>query len=331
MPVIIDPLEQRRGPRGLRKLLLLVLLLGALLFAARSALSYWVDLLWFRSLSYGDVFWTTWRLQWGTFLVFTAITFLILYAAFFALKRAYQGYLPSDSKIMIGGQPVNFSVEPVLRIVGIVASIVIAGISGASMASDWPTLALFWYAPRSAGSTADPIFGKLLNFFLFTLPAAELMLGWLLTLSVITCVAAAVFAMIAGGARALDKRSVGHSYAPSPWRGLSFAAAPLLLLLAVDVYLSRFQSLLEHHTIFDGITYTDAHVTLNGLLIVCAALVLGAGIATINTMRRPSGNLIAAAIAPAAVCYLLLGMVGWYVSNFIVKPNELVREEPYIG
>src|SRR5205814_4698824 len=29
-------------------------------------------------------------------------------------------------------------------------------------------------------------------------------------------------------------------------------------------------------------------------------------------------------------CYLPLQIVGWYVSSFIVKPNELVREQPYI-
>jgi uncharacterized membrane protein (UPF0182 family) len=30
-------------------------------------------------------------------------------------------------------------------------------------------------------------------------------------------------------------------------------------------------------------------------------------------------------------CYGVLVIVGWYVSNFIVKPNELVREQPYIS
>src|SRR5208337_3007379 len=34
---------------------------------------------------------------------------------------------------------------------------------------------------------------------------------------------------------------------------------------------------------------------------------------------------------PAAVCYVALQVVGWYNSTFIVKPNELVREQPYIG
>ena len=31
---------------------------------------------------------------------------------------------------------------------------------------------------------------------------------------------------------------------------------------------------------------------------------------------------------PAAVCYVVVGVLGWYVSSFIVKPNELVRETP---
>ena len=38
-----------------------------------------------------------------------------------------------------------------------------------------------------------------------------------------------------------------------------------------------------------------------------------------------------AAILPAAVCYVAVQAIGWYVSSFIVKPNELVREQPYIA
>ena len=66
--------------------------------------------------------------------------------------------------------------------------------------AEWPTLALFWYAPRATGSVVDPIFGKPLNFFLFALPAWHLLLGWLLTLAVITCILAAFFILITGGA-----------------------------------------------------------------------------------------------------------------------------------
>ncbi len=45
----------------------------------------------------------------------------------------------------------------------------------------------------------------------------------------------------------------------------------------------------------------------------------------------PRVRWLAAAVVPAVVCYLGVQVIGWYVGNFIVKPNELVRERPYIA
>jgi uncharacterized membrane protein (UPF0182 family) len=193
--------------------------------------------------------------------------------------------------------------------------------------AQWPLLGLFWYAPRAAGA-ADPIFGRPLNFYLFTLPAWELIAGWLTLLAVIICVVAVFFVVVAGGTRALE-RSRG-TYRPLSWRGLSIAFAFLLLMVAVQVYLGRYDRLFESHTIFSGVSYTDAHITLPGLLVVCIALLLGAGVAAANAFRAQRGRWLVAAMVPAAVCYLGFQVAGWYVSSFIVKPNELVREQPYI-
>jgi uncharacterized protein len=311
------------------KILLLIAIVAGLLFGGRTALSYWVDLLWFRSLGYADVFWTTWRLQCGIFALFAAATFLILYGAFLALKRAHRADLPRDHEIVIAGQPVNLSVEPALRVIAFCVALVIACITGTAMTDEWPTLALFWYAPHAAASTADPIFGKPIDFFLFTLPAWHLIVNWLLTLSFIVTVLAILFLMVTSGARALNKQS--KSYAPSPWRGLSITTSFLLLILAINVYIDRFDQLLEHHTIFEGVTYTDAHIMLTGLLVVCAALVLGAVIAAVSAFRQPRARWLVVAILPAALSYVVLGVVGWYVGSFVVKPNELVREQPYIA
>src|SRR5260370_21654592 len=66
------------------------------------------------------------------------------------------------------------------------------------------------------------------------------------------------------------------------------------------------------------------------MLVVCAALALGALIAVVNAARIPRGLWLVAAILPAAVCYISLQGIAWYVSSFIVKPNEIVREKPYI-
>jgi hypothetical protein len=329
MPESIDwPPTRAARPRRRRRLVLILGVLAVIFFGGRTALSNYVDLLWFRSLSYGDVFWKTLSLQWGVFTAFAAATFLILYGSFLALKRTHLADLPAGHTILIGGRPVKLPVEPVLRLIALGVSLAIAAATGAGMMAEWPTLALFWHASRATGSVIDPIFGKPLNFFLFTLPAWQLILGWLLTLAVITCILAVFFILITGGARALAGSLSRH--VTLPWRGLSITFVFLLLILAMRVYIGRFERLFDDHTIFGGVTYTDAHVTLAGMLVVCAALVLGAIIAAANAMRAPRGRWLIAAVLPAAVCYIAVQAVAWYVSSFIVKPNELVREKPYI-
>ena len=329
MPESIDwPPTHAARPRRRRRLLLILAVLAVIFFGGRTALSNYVDLLWFTSLGYGDVFWKTLSLQWGVFAAFAAATFLILYGSFLALKRAHLPDLPSGHTILIGGQPVKFPVEPVLRLFALGVSLAIAAAIGAGMMAEWPALALFWSAPHPTGGVMDPIFGKPLNFFLFTLPAWRLIAAWLLSLTVIGCLVAVFFVLITGGSRVLAGR-LSRSV-PLAWRGLSITFAFLLLILAMRVYIGRFERLFDDHTIFGGVTYTDAHVMITGMLVVCAALVLGAMIAAANAMRVPRGRWLVAAILPAAVCYIAVQAVAWYVSSFVVKPNELVREKPYI-
>jgi uncharacterized membrane protein (UPF0182 family) len=306
-------------------------ILAIALFGSRTALSYFVDALWFRSLGYGAVFAKTLSLQWGLFAGFTAVTFGVLYLSFSLLRRAHGADMPSGHTIIVGGQPVRLSVEPVIRVLAIGVSILVALITGASMMSEWPTLALFWYAPQTS-SVSDPIFGKPLGFFLFTLPAWNVMLNWLLTLAVILCILAGLFLLITGGASALDgRRSIRYGSSPARWRGLSIAMAFLLSVIAIREYVGRYALLFEPHTIFQGVSYTDAHVTILGMLVLCFALLLGAMIAVVNAMRGSGARWLIAAVVPAVACYFGFGLAGWYVSNFVVKPNELVREQPYIS
>src|SRR5216683_693942 len=325
MPESIDwpPAHPRtHPPRRRRRFLVILAVFVGISFGGRSALSNYVDLLWFRSLSYGEVFWKTLSFQWGIFTAFTAATFLILYGSFLALKRAHLSDLPNGHTILIGGRPVKLPVEPVLRLIALGVSLVIAAATGGAMVGEWPTLALFWFAQRTSSGVVDPIFRKPLNFFLFTLPVWQVITGWLLTLGVITCALAVFFILITGGARVLTGR-LSRSVT-LPWRGLSITFAFLLLILEMRVYLGRFERLLDDHTIFGGVTYTDAHVTLTGRLVVCAALVLGAAITAVNVVAAPRVRWLAAAVVPAVLCYLALLVIGWYVGNFIVKPNELV-------
>ena len=133
--------------------------------------------------------------------------------------------------------------------------------------ADWQMLALYWYGapvqlPASVQQIVDPIFGRPLAFYLFTLPAWQLVSGWILTIAVIVAGVAVFFIVIDGGTRLLGRRG---DTGIAAWRGLSIAAAAVLLMFAVKVYLGRYERLFEDHTIFSGVTYTEAHVTLTGM------------------------------------------------------------------
>ena len=325
MAETIDWPPSRRPPRR-RGLLFIAVALGILLLSGGTALSYFVDALWFDSLGVGDVFWKTLNLRATIFTGFTLITFLALYGSFVALKPARLGEL-AGLPILINGQPIKLPVEPVIRLAALGGSLVIAATTGVAMMSEWTTLALYRYAAVSGSTDVDPIFGRPISFYLFDLPAWELISGWLLTLGVIVTAVAAFFVAVTSGTRLLSGR---RDSGASAWRGLSVAFAFLLAVLAFRTWMGRFERLFDDHTIFSGVTYTDAHITIAGLSVVAIALAIGAVIALVNAVSAPRVRWLAASIAPAAICYLVVAMLGAYVNGFIVKPNELVRETPYI-
>jgi hypothetical protein len=312
-----------------RFVLILVFVAFILFFGSNTALSYFVNSLWFGSLGYREVFWKSTGLQWGIFVVVFALSFLFLYGWFLALWRMHEADLPHDRAVFIGEQRLSLPLRRVLRIAGIALSLGIALISGVALMADWPTFALFWYAPHP-DSRLDPIFARPVSFYLFTLPAWQLIAGWLTTLAVIACIAAAAFLLLSGGTRAVE-RTKGSLVLPLPWRGVSIAFSFFLVLLAVQVYLSRFGALFNAHTVFSGVEYTDAHVTITGMLVVAFALLLGAAIAVSNTFLPARPGRLVAAVIPALACFVIVQVVGWYVNSFIVKPNQLDRERPYIA
>ena len=315
--------------RSNRVVLILVFVVFILFLGSNTALSYFVNSLWFGSLGYREVFWKSTGLQWGVFVVVFALTLLLLYSWFLALWRMHQADLPHDRAVFIGQQRLSLPLRRVLRIAGIALSLGIALISGVALMSEWPTFALFWYAPRTA-SRLDPIFARPVSFYLFNLPAWQLVAGWLMVLAVIACVAAGAFLLLSGGSRSMA-REPGKLVLPLPWRGVSIAFSFFLVMLAVQVYLGRFGALFNAHTIFSGVEYTDAHVTITGMLVVAFALLLGAAIAASNTFMYPRPGRLVVAIIPAIACFAVVQVIGWYVNSFIVKPNQLDRERPYIA
>jgi uncharacterized membrane protein (UPF0182 family) len=318
------PQPPSRRRRGFWAVLIVILVV---FFSARTWLSYYVDGLWFESLGYAAVFWKTLGLQWAIFAASAAVTFLFVYGTFLILKRTEFTADPLGRTIIIGRRVVKLPVESMMRLVALVGSLFVSASAAAIMMADWQIFALYWYAPRTAGFL-DPIFGRPVNFYLFTLPALQSVSGWLLAMAVLSCLIAGFFLLVNSGSWALEGRRTRFDMVPR--RGISVTFAFALLTIAWRVYLGRFDLLTVDHTVFSGVTYTDAHIFLPGLLVVCVSLVFGAGIAVANGFWLNRSRWLIVAVIPAIVCYILLQVTGWYVGNFIVKPNELVREKPYI-
>jgi uncharacterized protein len=328
MPSTIDWPTPQSQPKP-RRIFLFLIIAALLLLGGRMALSWWVNLLWFNSLGQGPVFVKSWAMQWEVFALFAALSFAILFGAFAALRRTHAAHLPSSLPIMLNGRSVEIPLGKALHAVVTVVVLLISLASGGAMAARWQTLALAWYAPQANSGPADPVFGKPLGFYLFTLPAWQALLGWLLTLSLVVTILAALFLLASGGVQ-LARNGIGQ--APRQiWRGFSLALGFLLLIVAARTYLSRFDLLFGRHAIFSGASYTDIHIIARGQLILAVLLALGAVAGTIAAILRPRARWVLFSVAPAALGYVVLALVAWYVSTFVVKPNQLDRETPSIA
>jgi uncharacterized membrane protein (UPF0182 family) len=322
------PSHSTHSGRG-RIWIVLAAIVFILLFSFRTLVSFYVDNLWFSSLGYATVFWKTLRLEWAAFAVFGVATFAVLYGWCLVLLRVTERDVLAAGTIRFGDRIVRIPLDRMLRWGALIVSGLIALGAGAGMMSDWPKFALYLHQPPITAEFADPILGRPLGFYLFTLPVWQLLAGWLLTLAILMCIAAVLSALVSGGSR-ISMQGIDRSI-PLPWKAFSIPVAFLLLVIAGRVYLGRIELLFTDHTVFSGVTYTDAHVFLAGQMLVAILLAVGALIALLNFVTRPGLRWIVLAPIPAIVCYFVVQLVAWYVASFIVKPNQLARELQYIG
>ncbi|HSK09930.1 MAG TPA: UPF0182 family protein [Vicinamibacterales bacterium] len=315
-----------RGRRDRRGWAILAAVVFLLIFGAGTIISWYVEALWFGSLGYDAVFWTTLTYKTSVFWGVAVVTFLLLFGAFRLLRPRNLAY----RTFYVNNQPVSFSLEPVVRTAAWALAGLVALIVASSVLQYWDTIALYIHAPAASGifATGDPIFGRPVPFYLFTLPFLRLVFGWVTTIAVVVLVGALAAFVLSGEA---SRSMLGLPPGRVGYRDVSLALGAVLLVFAGRVYLSRFDRLFEDHTVFAGVGYADASIAIPGLVWVAAALAAGAAIAIVNGLRFRRAVGLAAALAPAVLVYVGLSVTTWYVTGFVVKPNELVRERPYIS
>src|SRR5262245_48728320 len=153
-------------PRPARGFFVRLALLVFLLIAALQSISIYFETLWYGSLGFESVYWYRLRMQSLVFLVVAVVSAIILRLVF-RLVTPPPGYTRRPF-LQIGQEAIVIPTADALKRLAMPAAVIIGIFFGLSFSADWSTFALF--ANRSTtSSVVDPIFGRPLSFYLFTL------------------------------------------------------------------------------------------------------------------------------------------------------------------
>ena len=173
----------------------------------------------------------------------------------------------------------------------------------------------------------DPLFGKDIGFYLFSLPVWIALKNWMLL-----CWPERVDGR-RGLFRAWRHRSGPLALAHFARRDRAMARRCWALWFAVKAWsyaLDRFLLLYNDNGVVVGASYTDVHVELPVLWLLVGLAVVAAIVAWANVWRRVYRPAIAAAALVFGGSFVLAEVVPGLFERFYVKPSELQLEAPYI-
>ncbi len=305
-------------------ILTIIIVIALVIIAGPIIVNLTADWLWFDSLGLTEIFSTILLTRLAVGLGIGLVTFGVLYL------NAYLAYrFTRDEPIVLkpgespGRQP---DVSAVIVRLLLPVTLFIGIMTGLVASAQWQTVQEFLHGV-SFGTT-DPLYGRDLSYYFFTLPFIRMLLGFAFWMTIISFIAAAFQYLVRGVLRIRNRQVQTARHAK---RHLSILLAVFFLLIAGSLYFNSMPNLLYSNTgPFTGASYTDVHASLPVLwgLLVIALLI--AVVLIINLFRRVKR------IVPILIgLYIIVGIVGGvgypvFVQRLIVLPNELDKETPYI-
>jgi uncharacterized membrane protein (UPF0182 family) len=293
-----------------------------------------VDWLWFSSIGYLQVFWTTIGAKAAVFFAVWTATAVILWlngwvAVRFARRQPIQSVAGFVWKAAGNAPPPDLLAFMRDRLPW---PLVIAGSAGliallvaAIEVGNWNVFLQFLY--RVPFGADDPLYNKDIGFYLFVLPAYIIIKNWMLLTLVLSALFAGMIYRVHG-----DIEYDIHHRSMSP-TAIAHGSALLGLLFVVEAAsygLDRYLLLYGDNGVVVGASYTDVHVRLPVLWLLIGISIVAALAAWANVWMR-SYRLPVAAILLVVICTLVLsGVTPALFRQLFVKPSELQLEKPYI-
>jgi len=309
---------------------LLVFLLLLIPILIGPFVSFLTDLLWFRSLGLESVYLRRFTAGFYAFAVFGAIFFLL------ALPNLYFALRPQVPRVVVDARRRRGALSTTLRFMWLL--LIPAFFFGLAGGDEWDIL-LRWVNAVPFG-TVDPVFGRDIGFYFFTLPVLEFVRGWLLFALIVIAIGVVtlyftrgVIGVATGSLASADLRVAGRTALAlaRPARAhLSILGGLFLALIASGYVLDQFELLFRQESVLVGAGYTSITARLPALTILTGLVGVAALACFVNAFR---GTLwiLGGAIALWFVASLVVG--GVYpaiIQNFIVQPDQLNKERPYI-
>jgi len=315
------PISLRRGAGAWLVAAILFLVLLVLI----GLLGWTVEWLWMRELGYAEVFWRIRLTQVGLFLGTLVPVFLYFWVNAAALRRAVEegeAAAPSWSSRVTVGQVPERVVGAATVAIPFLAALVVA----MAVAGGWDNFLRLRFAQTFG--LAEPVLGRDAGFYVFILPFVDDIQNTLATVAAIGLGAHLVAYHQYGMLRTW--RTLPDGVRRNALRNLAANGALFFLAWGGGYYLDRFHMLHDSGGVVFGPGYTDATVVLPVLAVMAGAsvalvAVILAGAAR-NRMQWPLLG-IGSYVLIAAVVLLAVPAL---VQQFVVKPNELELETPYL-
>jgi uncharacterized membrane protein (UPF0182 family) len=301
----------------------IIIVAAAILISVTAGI--WTDYLWFGSISQTRVFATTYSTKWLLFVV-TALLMMAIIGANLVLAYRTRPKEPPTGPEHQGVEAYRQAIDPHRRGVIIVLLGLIGLISGIAAASDWQTWLLF--INRVPFGVKDPQFHLDISFFINVYPFLRMALAFLFAAVLISLVLAAAVHVLYGGLRLARQAQPSQA-----------ARAHLFVLVGIFVALKAIAYWVDRYSIDfsqrgvvqTGASYTDVHAVLPAKTVLAAIAVICAVLFLAGALRRSSllpaigfGLLVLSAV-------VIGGVYPFIIQQFVVKPNEQVKERPYIA
>ena len=286
---------------------------------------------WFEAVGFAAVFWqrivwqiAIWSITFGVFASFLGLNYWL--ALRLTGDRTFR-FLESNQFEPYTRQIANY----IACLAIFITSLAIANFS----AKSWEIILKFFNSTQF--QVIDPIYQQDLGFYLFKLPLFDNLENWFLTL-LIAGLVIAVLVYIFKGILLFDWKWKSLLIEPK-WQKLitkpikthvSLLLAAIALDVAIDFWLERYELLYSSAGVVWGADYTDTHARLFAFwVMIIASVLLGIWLVIATWSNKLTLPIYGIGVY-AVVLVLVNGTIPQLQQRFIVEPNELAKETPYI-